>query len=174
MCLRWFSATRRAVSKASRLTLLTEAFSKCPNCRARKARKHSPRLPGMCLARYWYLLNRRRPRRRSRPRLLWMRESRRLPTTLKDRERERERGRRRGRLALHGAKHMPGFTQAKRRSYRRHHRCRLRRNQCYRTHSRRWLPDRDRGQGLDRRWLFDRYCPGQVGRGFRPLRCNSC
>jgi len=40
----------------------------------------------MCLAPYWYLLN----RRRSRPRLLWMRESRRLPTTLKDRERERD------------------------------------------------------------------------------------
>jgi len=45
-----------------------------------------------------YLLN----RRRSRPRILWMRESRRLPTTLKDR------GRRRGRLALHGAKHIRG------------------------------------------------------------------
>jgi len=65
----------------------------------------------MCLARYWYLVNRRRPRRRSRPRLLWMRESRRLPTTLKD----RDRGRRRGRFALHGAKKIPGWGHRVRR-----------------------------------------------------------
>ena len=42
------------------------------------------------------LSNRPRPRRRPRSRLLWTQETRRLPTTFKDRERER--GRRRGRL----------------------------------------------------------------------------
>jgi len=61
--------------------------------------------PGMCLARYWYLLDRRRPYSRSSFSSSTSVDAGIAPITNDVEDRERER--RRGRLALHSAKHIP-------------------------------------------------------------------